>query len=172
MSITTQHKQEDLSVVYVRAIASKAGCICAIWNHDYGTDIEIKPIKKIGKKRWPLGVPLVVQIKASQNYKILPNGNISYYLDVDNYNLLIREDTGSPYILVLYCMPKDENEWISICKESTQLKYCGFWIYLGGMNESDHTEKIKIEIPYDHIFDVESLTSIMNSIEAEEFPQC
>lgn len=157
-------------MVYVRAVASKAGCICAIYNHDYGTDIEIKSVKKIGNKRWPLGTPLVVQIKSSKNYKILSNGIISYKLNADNYNLLIREDTGSPYILVLYCMPKDETEWLSICNESTQLRYCGYWVYLGGRSESDHSRTVHIEIPQKQIFNVESLISIMSSIESKEFP--
>lgn len=170
MSIIRPHTQEGLSVVYVRAIAAKAGYTVARFEWDYGIDYVVKPVRKVGKRCWPLGPSLHIQIKSSQNFRKLQNGNILYNLDVDTYNLLIREDTGEVYILVLYLMPKDEKEWLSVCDESTKLKHCGYWKYLGGMGESDHKETVQIEISSDNIFNEASLNSIIDSIESKGVP--
>jgi hypothetical protein len=170
MSISRPLVQEGLSVAYVRAIAAKAGYTIAAPIPDYGIDYVVTPVKKIGKKLRATGPSIHIQIKSTTNIIKAPNGDILYDLDVDTYNFLIKTDTRDIHILVLYLMPQDDKEWLTICPESTSLKHCGYWIYLGGLNESDHGKKIRIEFPHDHIFDEESLKSITQSIESKGSP--
>jgi hypothetical protein len=173
MSITRQHIQEDLSVAYISAVAAKAGFDCGNPNrHDYGVDLEINSVK-IDKhnKRKTSGMPLRIQAKASQNYQISKEGKyISYKLEIDNYNMLIDDtEGGPPCILVLYCMPVDDKEWLDIRNGQTTdgyttLKHCGYWVSLRGDEESDNGYNIRIKIPRTQVFNESSLKLIMENV--------
>lgn len=132
MSLTLQNRQEDLSIAYISAIAAKAGYDCGRpGKHDYGVDLEIIPVIDTDGKKQLTGTPLYIQAKASYNFTI-NDECISYDLKVNNYNMLIREDLGLPIILVLYCMPRNDNEWLSVYDMRTVLKNCGYWMSLSG----------------------------------------
>ena len=137
MSLTREHRQEALSFAYISAVAAKAGYNCGRRpGYDYGIDIEIGSIEQIGQRRADLGYTLNIQAKASYNFTISDGDQIRYDLEVDTYNKLILKDRGIPAILVLYCMPSDESEWLSIYENCTTLRHCGYWISLRGMPAS------------------------------------
>jgi len=85
--------------------------------------------------------------------------------------MLVMDDGGPPFILVLYCMPPDEGEWFDVCgdhhigKGHTILKYCGYWISIRGWKKSDNTGTINIRIPLEHVFNASSLEQIMETIQ-------
>ncbi|OPY49353.1 MAG: hypothetical protein A4E49_03176 [Methanosaeta sp. PtaU1.Bin112] len=169
MSLTREHTQEDLSVAYISAVAAKAGFDCVPFGkHDYGVDLQIIPIE-VGEdnRRYPDGIPLLIQAKASQNFHIDEN-NILYDLKTRNYNILVKERKGYPYILVLYCMPANENNWLKVEDDSTILKHNGYWKSLLGEPESGNTQSVRIAIPREQKFTESALKSIMVKIQEEE----
>ena len=174
MSLTREHIQEDLSVAYISAVAAKAGFDCAIQpnRHDYGTDIEITPIEVDEDGiRQPNGRTLRIQAKATYTVDLTcNNGPISYRLKKKSYNKLVRETgLGSPYILVLYCMPRDDKEWLSGCDHQQMvLKHCGYWISLRGWKKTKNNDAISIKIPKDRVFNEFSLRGIMETIQKLE----
>lgn len=172
MSLTREHRQEDLSYAYILSVVAKAGCNCTYQQrHDYGIDIEIGYVVKIHKKMKDTGHRLHVQAKASQNFIISDDSNwILYDLKVDTYNDLISKDKGNPVILVLYCMPNDENDWLSVCEECTILRHCGYWISLRGMSVSTNRETQRIKIPKEQMFTDTSLKDIMSCIKEGGYP--
>jgi len=131
-----------------------------------GEDYIIYPVMKT--KRGKLiknGCNLYVQLKASYRYTTSDDDKyIKYDLDIDTYNKLV-EDRHNPIILVLYCMPCDEKEWLNICEENTTLKYCGYWKCLMGDSPSENRSKIRINIPRDNLFTESSLKEIMDRIQ-------
>ncbi len=169
MGLTREHIQEDLSTAYISAVAAKAGFDCNIpTRHDYGVDLEITPIESDDAGgRVPYGRSLRIQAKATHTVDLSTNGNIIYSIKKGNYNKLVKETgIGSPYILVLYCMPKDDNEWLSICDhEQAVLKHCGYWISLRGLEKTENKGNIRIKIPKNNVFNETSLTNIMNTIQ-------
>jgi hypothetical protein len=170
MSLTPEHIQEDLSVAYISAVAANAGFDCAIYpnRHDYGTDIIITPIEiDEDGNRQPSGRTLRIQAKATYTVDPSCNSHITYKLKKTSYNKLVK-DTGiaSPYILVLYCMPRDDKDWLSVHDhQQTVLKHCGYWISLKGRERTKNTDKISINIPKDHVFNETSLKYIMKTIQ-------
>jgi hypothetical protein len=128
MSLTREHIQEDLSVAYISAVVAKAGFDCGNpRRHDYGIDLQISPvIEDEYGERIPHGIPLVVQAKASHVFSESED-TISYDLRTRNYNILASIQKGLPYILVLYCMPSDDSEWVNIYDNNTILKHKGYW---------------------------------------------
>ena len=172
MSLTREHRQEDLSFAYISAVVANAGHNCGLpQRHDYGIDIEIGYVAKFGKGRMDTGHRLHIQAKASHNFAISDDGNcITYDLKVRAYNKLILKDLGNPAILVLYCMPSDENGWLSVYEECTTLRHCGYWISLRGMPASTNKTTLKIEIPKAQMFNDKSLKDIMDRIKGGGYP--
>ncbi|NOR47479.1 MAG: DUF4365 domain-containing protein [Methanosarcinaceae archaeon] len=167
MSLTREHRQEDLSIAYISAVAAKAGYNCGRpGGHDYGIDVEIRTVEKIRNKRRDTGYTLNIQAKASYNFQLSDDERwVIYDLNVDTYNMLV-EKRGTPTILILYCMPSNEDEWVSICEEYTTLKRCGYWVSLEGMGFSLNSSKQRIKIPREQMFTELALKSIMSSIES------
>ena len=171
MSLTRQHTQEDLSLAYILAVAAKAGYDCSSFSrHDYGIDIQLSCVEQIDHTRVPCGPILHIQAKASHNFTISDDDNhIVYDLKVDVYNMLIRENQDTPAILVLYCMPSDEDKWLSIYENCTALRNCGYWLSLRGMPDSTNEATQRIIIPKKQRFTDSYLQSIMTRIEGEGY---
>lgn len=169
--MTIEHCQEDLSCAYISAVAAKAGFNCGTFSgHDYGIDRIISFVDKINTKM-VTSHPLYIQVKATY---VFTEDNVQnciiYDLDAGTYNMLIRGDLGMPIILVLYCMPRDENEWMSFQEDYTILKHCGYWISLRGFPEVPNTSTRRIRIPKDQIFNELTLKSIMGQIKSGGVP--
>jgi hypothetical protein len=171
MSLTREHRQEDLSFAYISAVVANAGYNCSPpQRHDYGIDIEIGCVEKFRKRMRDTGHRLHIQAKASHNFTISGDGNcIIYDLKADTYNDLILKH-GNPVILVLYCMPSDEDGWLSVYEECTTLRHCGYWISLRGMPASTNKTTIRIEIPKEQMFTDKSLKDIMDRIKGGRCP--
>jgi hypothetical protein len=172
MSLTREHRQEALSFAYISAVAAKAGYNCGPFSgYDYGIDIQISCVEQIDHKIVTCGPILWIQAKASHNFTISVDDNhIIYNLKVDAYNMLIRENQDTPAILVLYCMPSGEDEWLSVYEECTTLRHCGYWLSLRGMPVSTNSETQTIRIPKEQMFTESSLQSIMTRIEGGSYP--
>lgn len=168
MSLTREHIQEDLSVAYISAVVAKAGYDCGNpVRHDYGVDLEINPIEVDDDGgRCTRGMPLRVQAKASHNFSPSQDEFITFALKKKNYNKLVKDTgIGPPYILILYCMPSEDEEWLNVSDHFTTLKHCGYWISLRGRERTNNQETINIKIPKEHLFNESSLIQIMNNIQ-------
>lgn len=167
MSLTREHRQEDLSIAYISAVAAMAGYNCGSpGGHDYGVDVEIRTVETNGNRRIGTGYILDIQAKASQNFEYSDDGRwVIYDLKVNSYNLL-AQIRPTPAILILYCMPSHEDEWVSIDEDYTTLKHCGYWASLKGMEYSTNSSTQRIKIPRDQMFNELALKSIMDIIES------
>lgn len=173
MSITQQHRQEYLSRAYIQAVAAKAGYACARPEPDYGLDLQIRDIDEeyISEKETnydDYGYVLDVSAKSTYNFKI-NNNSINYNLDIKAYNNLVRENRGTPAILVLYCMPSDEDNWLLVQEDSTILQHCGYWLSLRGEKPSQNSTKQVVKIPKNQIFCESSLKVIMEKVRNGEY---
>ena len=165
MNLTSQNRQEDLSKAYIFAVAAKAGCDCGLpGQHDVGEDLQITPIIRKENRLSKSGMPIYIQAKASYDFEI-ENDCIKYDLKVKNYNQLVDNDRCIPLILVLYCMPREQDEWLYICESNTILKHCGYWISLAGRSPSDNDSTERIRIPRNQIFNESSLKEILVKIQ-------
>ena len=79
---------------------------------------------------------------------------------------MLVEKRCTPAILILYCMPPNEDEWVSINEEYATLKHCGYWMSLSGMEPSTNSSKKRIRIPKDQIFTELALKYIMSRVES------
>ena len=167
MSITVQHKKEALGQAYVRAIIAKAGYNFGKSDFDYCNDGTIKEVINRNGRYFENGIGLNFQLKSSCNVTF-ENGQVIYDLESKNYNDLIIESTMLPQILVLFVLPIDEEDWISISTEQFSLKKCAWWCSLEGLPPTRNSATKRISIPEEQVFSPQALISLMEKVKGGE----
>lgn len=160
--MTEQHIKEDLSLAYVQAICAKAGMSLNIRSRDYGIDGTIYDIyysKHLNTYR-ESGFALDFQLKSTVT-AIINDDEVIYDLEVKNYRDLIETNMGHSRILILYVLPRNEEEWITFSKEETILKGCAYWCSLKGKEDVANTKKIRIRISNKQRLTVDELKHLM-----------
>lgn len=147
-------QMEQLSLAYVRAVASHAGY--QVTRPEPDTD-SVDGILMAQFGRRPR---IEFQAKATAQ-NVLRNGIIHFPLSVKNYNEL-RVETWVPRILIVMLMPKDEADRLSQTADELCLRHCAYWISLANMPENSNTSSITVEIPITNKFDKAQLDDLMN----------
>lgn len=146
--------QEQLSVVYLTALASAAGFVFAQENLDRtGTDLIVRG----GKYGFP---QIDWQIKACRNLGPDVDGFFSYPLKKRNYDLLI-EPSGHPRLLMIYEMPTEKAEWLHSDRSRLILQKCAYWVSLRGLPQSDNETSVTIKVPSSQVLSAVELTRLM-----------
>lgn len=158
--ITEQHIKEVISKGYIDSLIAYAGFNSYNYDKDYGLDGGFEEVKIRGGRHVSGGFKVDFQLKASSNIEI-KNNLVIYDLEVKNYNDLIDTDVGTPRILFLYMLPKDEHNYISVNIDKTEFQNCAVWISLKGQEFSNNEEKKRIKIPIENIVTRDSLKNIM-----------
>lgn len=161
-------RKQQYGRAYVLALAAHAGMNHATPDNDYGVDGQFRNVYyDAARKRYMDDTCIIdYQLKSTVDYKI-ENGILKYDLEVKNYKDLIL-DRLMPMILVLYIMPREEQEWLSVDCDATVLKHCAYWCSLRGKPDTHNEYKIQISIPEDQILTPETLKKLMEKAKRGE----
>ena len=152
--LTTRDQEERLSMVYVQAVAARAGYTTAIYDLDRdGIDLRIQA----GGDMRPA---LELQLKATINLRQTGAETFLFRLPVRNYELL-RIPTLTPRLLVVLDLPRDEQQWLTITDDELVIRHRAYWLDLRGHAETSHQERIPVAIPRANLFDVAALQDLM-----------
>ena len=75
-----------------------------------------------------------------------------------------------PRILVVVVVPPLPESWLIQSDEQTILKYCAYWISLRGKTTTNNNEKVRVYIPQDNRFTVNSLSKSMEIVASGDAP--
>jgi hypothetical protein len=168
--ITKEHRQEQLSRAYVHAVAAHAGLIFEPATIDYGVDGCIRVVQRREGRRLLLsGHSLDVQLKATTNWRF-ENEEVIYDVEAKTYNDLVdrfNEPRGTPMVLIVMCLPKNEGDWLSITTEQLILRHCCFWCRVGG-TRTDNNATQRIRIPRSQILDQTSVGDLLDKVQKGE----
>lgn len=167
--ITIQHRQEQLSRAYVHAVTAHAGLIFEPATTDYGVDGSIRVVQGRDGRRLVCGHSLDVQLKATTDWTF-ENDEVVYDIEAKTYNDLVdrfNEPRGTPMVLILLCLPKNEVDWLSITSEHLVLRHCCYWCRVGGMR-SNNTATQRIRIPRSHMIDQTTIGDLIDKIRKGE----
>jgi hypothetical protein len=174
--ITPQLQQEGLSMAYVRAIAAKAGYNVEFRKTQYKVDGTFHIVRKINGSMEESGYPLDFELKSAMATQFsIADSKVKYDLDVGNYNQLVRragDDNAVRQILILFCMPIKNDEWISITENELIVRKCCFWHQLHKEKITENESKIRIEIPTAQQFTPEVLDQIFQKMTSGEKILC
>ncbi len=160
--ITSQHMKEGMSRAYALAVGYKAGMNCAVgFEFDYKVDgsyreVEVLPNNKMSDSGWAIDF----QLKATKNITVYED-YITYNLEVDTYNDLIKSDRGIPRILIVMKLPEDNHEWLQVSEDNTILRDCAWYISLVGLKVSENSKTKTIKIPRNQLLTPSKLIELM-----------
>lgn len=164
--VTEAHIKEQISSAYAKAIAAQAGVIFREYSSiDYGFDGKFSEVfyDEENKRYSESGFGIDVQIKATTNITS-ENGKLIYDLEVKNYRDLIKTNVGTPRILIVYSMPEDKKEWVTVTTEQTILKKCAWWCSLKGKPKTNNKETIRVEIPDNQLLTPSELLRLIEKV--------
>lgn len=162
-ALPTTQRMELLQRAYVHAVAANAGASVSRPDPDNGTDLCISPVQLLpnGKYR-STGFQLYCQLKATTTCEFVGD-EVVYDMDVDAYNKLIEWEGVSPCILVLYCMPRAEDDWLGLSSTELTLRHCCYWLHLKG-SSTGNTSTIRIKIPQANVFNSDSVARLLDCV--------
>lgn len=158
---------EELSLVYVRAVASRAGFAVEEVRRDRDSiDLHIHARGTLGGGSLHSPV-LAVQLKSTAFD--VPEGctEFPYDLKVRNYNDLIRQ-TLIPCVLVLLFLPEDEERWLSWSEEALVLRRSAYWLSLCGRPATNNEATARVHLPRGQVFDHAGIRGLLERISRQE----
>lgn len=166
--ITEELCKEQLSKSYVLAVGSMAGFNHGNYDNDFGVDGFFKEVLNRGGRRCTSGNVLDFQLKSTELWKIT-DGHIVYNLDVKNYNDLVEvyndPSSSSPLILILLCLPRGRESWLSVNNDNFILRNCCYWYNVDETHLiSQNSRTVTVKIPVGNVLTPKSLTDLMDSL--------
>ena len=153
--LTVPDQKEGLSLVYVKALATRAGFLTSVPQPDRDSiDLHIQA----GGAHRPA---LDLQVKATAGFGELRDGSLPFRLSMKNYDDL-RVETQTPRLLAVLELPKDETCWLTVNKENLILRHRAYWLSLQrGHDEIAGQETVTVHIPKQNVLNVETLRELM-----------
>ncbi|MFF0306982.1 DUF4365 domain-containing protein [Streptosporangium sp. NPDC004379] len=105
-----------------------------------------------GAERGSYNPAVLVQVKTTVDLRRLDNGDYSYDLDIDTYDVLRRNDHVIRRILAVIGVSKD-GENVRLHTDGTLLLGHGAWISLEGFPPSENAKTQAIRLPAAHTLD-------------------
>jgi hypothetical protein len=160
---------EELSLAYVRAVASRAGFAVEEVRRDRDSiDLHILARGALGGA---LHSPaLAVQLKSTVFEH--PRGaaevlEIPYDLKVRNYNDLVRP-TLIPCVLVLLTLPEDRELWLTWTEEALTLRRAAYWLSLRGRPATRNEVTTRIHLSRAQVFDGPAIRGLLERVSRQE----
>ncbi len=152
MSLSKQSIEELLSISYVTAIVSKTGNTWEVVPNDFGVDLGIRRIARNNNKIVDMGVVFDCQLKSTINWNA-DNNFIVYDMEAEAYNRIIFRNKESVYpcILVLFCLPKEEKDWLHNDHQNLILKHSCYFYFIED-EATSNKQSIRIRIPKENLF--------------------
>ena len=147
-------KKEELSRVYVRAVAASAGYVTGLPDQDRdGVDLQVRA----GGDMRPA---IDLQLKATVNLLDKDDHHFRFRLPRRNFDLL-RVNTQTPRLLVVLALPRRECRWLTLTTKKMVLRRCAYWANLRGQPETTNRSTITVSLGKKDVFDVIGLQRLM-----------
>ena len=129
--------------------------------------MTLNDIKHYQSRRVETGFKLDIQAKSSVTARVEAS-EVIYSMEVKTYNDLRDTSVGTPRILVLLVLPRDEEQWVHIDQTRFMIRGSAYWMSLRGKGGGTNRERVTVSIPRSNLFTVESLKRIMDSVKHGE----
>ena len=151
-------QKEQFGRAYVRAIAAAAGFVTYTPGvDDDSIDMGIAASGKKSRRRPRLELQLKCTAKGVEHVMRFP-------LKLKNYNEL-RCDCWVPRILLVVAVPERPEDWVTETDGQVVMHCRAYWTSLAGWPETANTYTVTVELPPDHLFSVDELNRLMDSID-------
>jgi hypothetical protein len=167
--LTPSHRQEALSRAYVQAVVARAGMTYGLASQDYGIDLVVHDVERVGRRRRESGFRIDVQLKSTTLARLSPAG-VNYMLDARTYEYLRDVHAGNPRILVVLGLPRRESDWCHQTETGLTLRRCAYWLSLRGLPSRTNSRAVQVSIPRANQFSARQLRGMMNRVKSGGLP--
>lgn len=158
---------EELSLVYVRAVASRAGFSVEEVRRDRDS-IDLNVCARGPLDGGPLESPMLgVQLKSTSRDLSEHDAMIPFDLKVKNYNDLTRTSLV-PRILVVLLLPRDPQQWMTWSEETLVLRRCAYWLSLKGRSTTKNEATERVHLPRAQVFDPPCIRRLLEKVARQE----
>jgi hypothetical protein len=170
MPLADNDIKSELSYAYLHAVASRAGCECVpAGRHSDNQSIDAQVIGygDFGSDALTR-VTILFQLKATSQPLQESKGNLSFDLDVGQYDKLRTTTSDCPILLVVLRLPPQPEEWLKCSPQSLTLKKCAYWVSLYGAAPSSNKTTQRVFLPKPNRFTVQALEGLLRRFAREE----
>lgn len=159
--------KEQLSVAYLHAVASRAGFSLEEVRKDRDSiDLKVCARGLLADNAVLTSPELAIQLKATTR-AALDGDEIAFPLPKKNYNDLVAPSLV-PRILVVFVMPEDEADWLTLTPESLTLRRCAYWLSLRGRPPTTNETSQTVHLSRARCLTHETLRELLRKVAREE----
>lgn len=159
---------EELSLAYVRAVASRVGYAVEEVRRDRDS-IDLHICARGQMAPATLHSPVLgVQLKSTKlDHQGSSDTSFPFDLKIKNYTDLIAP-TMIPRVLVVFLMPEDPELWLASSEESLILRRAAYWCSLAGLPSTSNTASVRVQMPCRQVFDGDAVASLLVRVARQE----
>ena len=167
--LSKQDVQEELSLAYVHAVASRAGFSAEVVRKDRdGIDLHIHARDLVVDDASLTSPVVAVQLKAHM-IELEPVGaTFPFDVPIHNYNRLCAPRSAIPSILVVFAMPRDESAWVECTEGALVLRRSAYWMNLKGAPPSPNESTKRVHVDRANLFNPETVRALLVRVAREE----
>ena len=164
--------ESELSYAYLHAVAAKAGVGCQVSARaldNMGIDATLHVKRDFGLNAILTELSIHIQLKAAVSISAEGEAPFSYFFKgIAQYNSLRALTTMPPKILIVLCLPKDREEWLTHSNEQLLLKRCAYWVSLRGAEDAINSSGQTRHLPRTQVFSPDGLNNLLARIARQE----
>ena len=128
MSYLTNMKMQSLHLAYVSAVVADAGHFCQPVSTDLGLDCLVHDWRYNEQRGYyDAGPAFNCQLKSSYANCKRTENQVTFRMKKKAYNKLVDWDGHQFAILIVFYMPRGEEEWFLQNEDIMSLKHCCYW---------------------------------------------
>lgn len=161
-----EHRKEEFSRAYVRAVAAACGFAVAEPSvDDDSVDITLRARGPRGTVRSPM---VDAQLKCTAQ-DVFRETTLALRVKRKNYDDLRATDVMVPRILIVVVVPEALDAWLEATEDALVLRRCGYWVSMRGAVAIEDDSRT-VSIPRSQVFDRAALGDMMDRIGAGGLP--
>ena len=140
---------------------------CSTPQPDYGIDLTLNDIALYGNYHAESGYKIDVQAKSATLIQLTAN-HLKYDLERKAYDILRDTAVGTPRILVVLVLPKEESLWTMQSEQELTLRHCAYWMSLKGSAPTTNRRSVRVLVPRANVFSTSALRNLVRRIKTGE----
>lgn len=172
MSIQKQDVESELSYAYLHAVAAKAGFACQVTDRlsdNHGIDATVRVLEKMTPDSALTDFTIDIQLKATIQDLTEIDEKFSFSIPVDQYDKLRSLSAANQKLLLVFRLPRDANDWVTLSEDQLLLKRCAYWVSLRGAPEVTGQESTTVRVPRQNVFSPDAFREIAKARSLEEY---
>lgn len=168
--MTASDIQCELAYAYLHAVAARLGVECQCTHRiadNHAIDATLRVHSKLSADFVLASFPVDVQLKSCSRELTDDGGRLSYPLPRRQYDKLRATDRMAPIVLVLFMLPQNQEEWLTLDEASMISRKCAYWVSLYGAPRAE-VDTPTIYVPKANLVSIDGMRGLLCQLSKRE----